>query len=57
VLFLVEDHLLDVVVGREALLDDAAALEVLELDLPVGTQVAACLLMAVEDGPTPRYCT
>jgi hypothetical protein len=47
----VEDDLLDIVVGRETLFDDIAAFEVLQLDLPVGAQVAAGLLVPVEDDP------
>ena len=45
----IEDDLLDVVVRRKPLLDDVAAFEVLELDLPVSAEVAARLLMPVED--------
>src|SRR5438105_4143194 len=45
------DANLDLVVRRETLLDDVAALQVLELNLPVSAQVAAGLLVAIEDHP------
>ena len=51
VLLAVEDDLFDVVIGRKALLDDVAAFQVLEFHLPVGAQVAARLLVAVENEP------
>src|SRR5262249_39180172 len=51
VLLAVEDDLLDVVVGREPLLDNIATLQVLKLNLPVGAQVAAGLLVAIKNHP------